>query len=221
MNDHDQDLDRTLQDLGIGDDAGDVEGPAAPSMEDLDLDNHVVVPGVVPDDLPASERTEIFLVDLLMNVDPAYSVDVYELDDDEIAVEVHGGDAGRLIGKNGRTLAALEQISNAVVNRHEDSHVRVNIDVGGYKRRRDERLTQQAGKVAERVERSGQPAEMDPMTAAERRVVHMALADHPDVVTESAGEGRDRRVVVKPRSDDDHADSDDHADRDRNTESDD
>lgn len=200
MNDHDQDLDRTLQDLGIGDEAPDADAAAAPSMDDLDLDNQVVVPGVVPDDLPASERTEIFLVDLLINVDPAYSVDVYELDGDELAVEVHGGDAGRLIGKNGRTLAALEQITNAVVNRRADSHVRVNIDVGGYKRRRDERLRQQASKAAERAERSGEPVEMDPMSAAERRVVHMALADHPDVVTESAGEGRDRRVVVKPRS---------------------
>jgi len=203
MNDHDQDLDRTLQDLGIGGDAPEVDDAAAPSMDDLDLDNQVVVPGVVPDDLPASERTEIFLVDLLINVDPAYAVDVYELDGDELAVEVHGGDAGRLIGKNGRTLAALEQITNAVINRRADSHVRVSIDVGGYKRRRDERLRQQAGKAAERVERSGEPVEMDPMSAAERRVVHMALADHPDVETESAGEGRDRRVVVKPRGESD------------------
>ncbi len=203
MNDHDQDLDRTLQDLGIGGDAPEVDDAAAPSMDDLDLDNQVVVPGVVPDDLPASERTEIFLVDLLINVDPAYAVDVYELDGDELAVEVHGGDAGRLIGKNGRTLAALEQITNAVINRRADSHVRVSIDVGGYKRRRDERLRQQASKAAERVERSGEPVEMDPMSAAERRVVHMALADHPDVETESAGEGRDRRVVVKPRGESD------------------
>jgi spoIIIJ-associated protein len=74
----------------------------------------------------------------------------------------------------------------------------VSIDVGGYKRRRDERLRGEALKAAARVRKTGRAVELDAMSAAERRVVHMALADEPDVLSESSGEGKGRRVVVKP-----------------------
>jgi len=84
------------------------------------------------------------------------------------------------------------------VNRDETPGVRVNVDVGGYKRRRDERLREGAFAAAAAVRRSGHPVELEPMSAAERRVVHMALAEEPDVMTESSGEGPSRRVVVKP-----------------------
>ena len=195
---HDSDernLDRTLSDLGIATDEQ-AEGPRMPDPNDLDAP--LPVPGPIGDDGDPRERTEMFLVDLLLNFDPAYSVDVRQASNDEVSVEIHGGDAGRLIGKNGRTLAALEQIVNAVINRREGSNVRVNVDVGGYKRRRDDRLRQQAQRAADRVRKEGEPVELEPMSAAERRVVHMALAPEPDVLTESTGEGRDRRVVIVP-----------------------
>jgi spoIIIJ-associated protein len=105
-----------------------------------------------------------------------------------------------VIGRAGRTLAALEYITNAVINRDEGSRVRVSIDVGGYKRRRDERLRGEARKAAARVRKTGRPVELDAMSAAERRVVHMALADDPDIMSESFGEGKNRHVVVKPAS---------------------
>lgn len=157
--------------------------------------------GVVPDDLSADQRAETFLVQLLLYLDPTYMVDISVAHDDAIHAEVSGGDAGRLIGKAGRTLASLEFLANAVVNKFDgEVPVRVNIDVGGYKRRRDDRLRQAARRVAERVRRGGLPVELEPMSAAERRVVHMALADDPAVASESTGEGRDRRVVVYPAS---------------------
>ncbi len=192
-----KDLDRTLSDLGIvtGEEA---DGARLPEPDGEHLDAPAPVPGPIRDDGDPRERTEAFLVDLLVNFDPAYSVDVRETADDEVGAEIHGGDAGRLIGKNGRTLAALEQIVNAVINRREDSAVRVNVDVGGYKRRRDDRLRQQAHRGADRVRKEGEPVELEPMSAAERRVVHMALAPEPDVLTESTGEGRERRVVIVP-----------------------
>lgn len=145
-----------------------------------------------------AERAETFLVNLLLNIDPAYAVEIDAVTDDEVFVEVFGGDPGKIIGRGGRTLAALEYVTNAVVNREEGRGVRVNVDVGGYKRRRDERLRDSAFNAAARVRKSGHEVEMDPMSAAERRVVHMALADEPDVMTESSGEGPGRRVVVKP-----------------------
>jgi spoIIIJ-associated protein len=192
-----KDLDQTLQDLGIATDEDDAAGAQLPS-ELEDLEAPLPVPGVIQDEGDARERTETFLVNLLLNIDPSYAVEVTQAADDEVSVEITGGDAGKLIGKNGRTLSALEQISNAVINRREDSNVRVNVDVGGYKRRRDDRLRNEAKKVAAQVRKRGEPVELDPMSAAERRVVHMAVADDPDVTSESAGEGRDRRVVLKP-----------------------
>lgn len=153
--------------------------------------------GVVPDDLAPDQRAETFLVQLLLYLDPTYAVDVEVDHDGTVHVDVHGGDAGRLIGKGGRTLATLEFLANAVVNKVEgELPVRVNVDIGGYKRRRDERLRQVAQRAAARVRKSGMAVELEPMSAAERRVVHVELADDPSVVSESAGEGRARRVVI-------------------------
>ncbi len=140
---------------------------------------------------------------MLLNFDPAYAVEISHVEEDRIEVEVFGGDPGKIIGRSGRTLHALEYVTNAVMNREEGQNVRVNIDVGGYKRRRDERLQDQARRVSSEVQKTGQPVELEPMSAAERRVIHLALADDPYVKSESTGEGRDRRVVIIPDTQED------------------
>lgn len=217
----DTDLDKYLEDLGISveeeseavlpeavqpEDAGVTAEPERYQPEDdpYGADEAQEETGfrssiaVAPLSGTAAERCETFLVDVLLNFDPSYAVEVREVDD-ELQVEVYGGDPGKIIGRNGRTLAALEFLTNAVINREEGSpHTRVSIDVGGYKRRRDERLRNEASKAAARVRKTGYAVELDTMTAAERRVVHMALADIEGVVSESHGEGKNRRVVVKP-----------------------
>ncbi len=197
----DNDLDKYLE--GIGIDVGEEERQqvVAEDLQDeaegevFDLDAYDLG-GVVTGD--PEQRAETFLVNLLLNIDPAYAVEVEEVTEDEIFVEIYGGDPGKIIGRAGRTLAALEYLTNAVVNRDESAGVRVNVDVGGYKRRRDARLRETAFNAAARVRKGGHAVELDPMSAAERRIVHMALADEPDVFTESSGDGPDRRVVVKP-----------------------
>gem|GEM_PF-542839 len=194
MDDKGNDLDQMLSNLGIGTDEEAQQGGVMP--DDIDMDAAMVSVNVISDDAPAQERAEAFLVGLLLNIDPTYVVDVYEVTETELLAEVSGGDAGRLIGKGGRTLAALEQIVNAVVNRAGEEPIRINVDVGGYKRRRDERLTKQARAAADQVRKLGEPVELEPMSAAERRIIHMAVADDPDIRSESAGEGRDRRVVL-------------------------
>lgn len=189
-----ENLDSYLEGLGIemGDEAD------RPLPEDHDLEAPLPVPGVVRAEGDLSERTEIFLVNLLLNFDPSYAVEVKQASDQEVSVEIFGGDPGKVIGRGGQTLNALEYVTNAVMNRSEGSNVRVNIDVGGYKRRRDDRLRGTARKLAAQVGKSGKAVEMDPMSAAERRVVHMALIDEPGVMTESEGQGRNRHVVIKP-----------------------
>ncbi|MFA5549980.1 MAG: R3H domain-containing nucleic acid-binding protein [Trueperaceae bacterium] len=195
----DSDLDKYLEGIGInvGEDQGEKSEFEALLAEEPEYESPAFMGGPVVTGTPL-ERAESFLVNLLLNLDPAYAVEAEQLDADEIQAEIYGGDPGRIIGRNGRTLAALEFVVNAVVNRDEDDWVRVNVDVGGYKRRRDERLRKDAAAAAARVRKGGVAVEMQPMSAGERRVVHMALADEPDVATESTGEGPDRRVVVKP-----------------------
>jgi spoIIIJ-associated protein len=193
------DLDKYLENIGISTDEEDKR--SRPQTNDTDMEaEHVSIttPQVKLEGTPR-ERAESFLVNLLVNFDPSYAVEIARADDQEILVDVYGGDPGKIIGRDGRTLQALEYITNTVLNKGEGGNVRVTIDVGGYKRRRDDRLRDVAEKVAMRVRETGQPFVFKPMSAAERRVIHMQFADDPELMSESEGEGRDRRVVVKLR----------------------
>ncbi|MEX2534136.1 MAG: R3H domain-containing nucleic acid-binding protein [Trueperaceae bacterium] len=197
----DNDLDKYLENIGISVDEDENEAKIPESREAAE-EAYSAPAGVLIEGDPR-ERTESFLVHLLLNFDPSYAVDITYGDEgpeeqSEVTAEIYGGDPGKIIGRNGRTLAALEYLTNAVINRQEGSNVRVSVDVGGYKRRRDDRLREAAFKAADRVRKSGDAVELDPMSAAERRVIHVALADESDVATESSGEGRARRVVIRP-----------------------
>lgn len=145
------------------------------------------------------EVVEHFLVGLLLYLDPAYTIEVRTADD-RVYVEILGGDLGRLIGKEGRTLKALEQLVNAVLARHFGHRYRAVLDAAGYRRRRADRAVAMALRAASQVVETGEPVPLPPMTPAERRAVHIALKDHPDVYTESEGEGENRHVVVFPQS---------------------
>jgi spoIIIJ-associated protein len=209
------DLDKYLSELGIDtdDEAGEARAPALPEP-DLDMETALAEDDAAEEDFgPAQrlvaptvdlssesylERCETFLVNLLLYLDPGYAVEVREVEGG-VQADVYGGEPGKIIGRGGRTLAALEYLTSAVINRDDSlPHVRVSIDVGGYKERRDERLRGVALKAAARARKTGFAVELEPMSAAERRVIHMTLADEPEVESESSGEGRNRRVVVKP-----------------------
>jgi len=141
---------------------------------------------------------EHFLVGLLLYLDPAYTLEIKSADD-RIYVEILGGDLGRLIGKEGRTLKALEHLVNAVLAKHFGHRYRAVLDAAGYRRRRADRAVALALKAAGQAAESGEPVPLPPMTPAERRAVHIALKDHPEVYTESEGEGEGRHVVVFPK----------------------
>lgn len=114
-----------------------------------------------------------------------------------VQLNIETSDGARLIGHHGETLAALQHIMNSM---HQDSGQKqyIVVDVAGYKAARADRLAEKVKQDANKVIESGEARRLRPMNAAERRIVHMALADIDGVKTESEGEGRDRRVVIVP-----------------------
>lgn len=118
-----------------------------------------------------------------------------------LILEVRGEQADVLIGRHGETLAAFQHIVRLLVSRQLASRFNLVVDVNGYKRQRERTLRGLARRMADRAVRTGRVVRLDPMPAYERRIVHLALRDHPDVRTESVGEGRRRRVTIIPRKD--------------------
>jgi spoIIIJ-associated protein len=115
-------------------------------------------------------------------------------------VRIEGGELGLLIGPKGRTLAAINEISRAVVLRQLDAapEGRVHVDISGYRQRRREALERFARSVAEEVVASGRAKALEPMSAADRKVVHDAVGEIDGVQTSSEGEEPSRRVVISP-----------------------
>lgn len=116
-----------------------------------------------------------------------------------VSLDISGEDLGILIGRRGQTLSALQYVVRLIVSRKIDSWIPIVIDVEGYKERRARALQSFAMDMAERVKARGAPFTLEPMPPYERRIVHMALANHSYVTTESIGQGEERKVVIRPK----------------------
>jgi spoIIIJ-associated protein len=119
--------------------------------------------------------------------------------DAPITFDIKGDDLGILIGRGGRTLSCLQYMVRLIVAHQTKTWLPIIIDVEGYKQRRYEILQALAWRVAEQVKAKEAPFTLKPMPAYERRIIHLSLADHSDVTTESIGEGEARRVVILPK----------------------
>jgi len=115
-----------------------------------------------------------------------------------VRLELSGRDAGLLIGKRGQTLEALQVLVGRILGRQVDERTRVELDVGGYRERRQKQLEQVAPRLARQVKATGGAVVLQPMSSAERRTIHLALQGDSAVRTESVGDGRDRRLVITP-----------------------
>ncbi|MFC2065506.1 protein jag [Chloroflexota bacterium] len=141
------------------------------------------------------------LMDIFADVMPAprFPVGGEEEASSSTALNIEGEDLGILIGRRGQTLAALQHIVRLIVGYQTQTRLPLIIDVEGYKRRRCEGLQALAWRIAEQVKASKMSFSLEPMVAFERRVIHLTLANHPDVTTESTGQGEERKVVIQPR----------------------
>ncbi len=116
-----------------------------------------------------------------------------------VGFDIQGDDLGILIGRRGETLACLQYMVRLIMAHRMKAWQPILIDVDGYKQRRFEALRSLALRMAEQVKVKKVPFTLKPMPAYERRIIHLTLADHPDVVTQSVGEGEARKVVILPK----------------------
>jgi spoIIIJ-associated protein len=188
-------LDDYLAGLGISDaDEAESVPPPAPDPQAPAISPALSHPHEEP-----SVVLERFLQGVIARIDPTLAVSVREAED-ALEADITGENAARLAGRDGRTLGALEVLAYTVLAKTEGrSEQRVRIDIGGFRRRQADTLAKLAERLAVQVAKSGEPHEMQPMPASERRILHITLKEHPDVMTESVGEGAARRLIIRPR----------------------
>jgi spoIIIJ-associated protein len=142
------------------------------------------------------------LRDLLALMDVPGKVEAAPADEaGQIVLRVTSEAGGLLIGRRGQTLDALEHLVNRIVARQDEQSGRILLDAEGYRERRSRELREMAVRLAARVRQTAHAQSLNPLSARERRIVHLALAGDTTVTTRSVGEGQLRRVVIYPARD--------------------
>jgi spoIIIJ-associated protein len=164
-----------------------VEARLRPSDERVELD--------LP---PGAEKLRDFIQNVvdLMGVEAHVSADETT---DWVRAEISGDDLGLLIGRHGSTIDALQYVAAIVVNGDRRERRQVIVDAEGYRDRRAAALSALADRTAQKVARDSVAIALKPMSAAERKVIHLHLKDHPRVQTASEGNEPFRAVVVSPK----------------------
>jgi len=145
----------------------------------------------------AEDAAANFVAEVLSGIGIHGNMDSYR-EDDTIFISVTGSDCGAAIGRHGETLEAISYMTNLIANKHSEQRVHVYLDVGGYRKHREQVIKGLADKAVSRVRRSGRKVTMEAMSPAERRIVHSYLQDVNGVTTHSEGVETNRCVVVTP-----------------------
>ncbi len=167
------------------------------------LDDGEESPEAQPEDESAGAIREVLQgllgklgVDAIVKVRSGTCVIPDEEAANSIVYDIIGDDLGILIGRRGQTLVALQHMVRLMVANRTKYFVPVIIDVNGYRQRRLRALRSLALRTAEQVIERNMPFSLEPMPAFDRRIIHLILADHPDVTTKSVGLGEERKVVI-------------------------
>jgi spoIIIJ-associated protein len=145
-----------------------------------------------------SKRVEDFLTGLFVTIGVDVSIETYE-EVNKLYVEIISDSAGLIIGKRGKTLEALQLLTNIIVNKNQENWKKVVLDIENYRDKRETTLRELASKVAEKVKKTGKPQLLEPMNPFERRIIHMTLQNDPDVYTKSEGNGTLKMVKIYPK----------------------
>jgi spoIIIJ-associated protein len=142
------------------------------------------------------------LTDVLGLMGVEYKATVEEMPDTTFINVTSDGLDGLLIGRRGETLASIQHVVNRIFTSKTGMHSKVTIDVGGYVKRKHRLLVEKAHKIAERVRKTKRDYDFEPLKAADRRIIHLAVAELTDVTTYTIGDGLLRKVVITPKSSD-------------------
>jgi spoIIIJ-associated protein len=199
-----QAIQKALDKLGVSRDQVDVVilSEGKPGMLGVGgEDARILVRMLVSDDSKESQLAQVareVLEGLLSMM--GISASVAQIDTDPVTLNIRGDDLGILIGRRGQTLASLQYVVRILVSHRSKGWLPVVIDVEEYKQRRYRALQVLANRMAERVKEKKVPFVLEPMPAYERRIIHLTLAEHPDVTTQSVGQDEARKVVIVPRT---------------------
>lgn len=152
------------------------------------------------------DRTESIISKMLhlLNLEAQVSAHYGETDREDrrnILVDVRGNDLSVLIGRRSETLSAFQYVASLIVGKETGQFVQLTVDVEGYRDRREKQLIQMAKRMADQVAKNGRRQTLEPMPSGERRIIHIALRDHPAVKTESTGDEPYRKVTILPKED--------------------
>lgn len=195
-----------LEELGVEQEDADIEILESGSKSVLGIFGGKGARVRVTENVSDTKKLSAFF-DTLINLsktedDTAAKYEIHEMVQDGqkvVAVNIIGEDVAYLIGKHGDTLQSITYIANLIVNKDREYYKRVSVDVGDYRKHREETLTAMANRAASRVVKYKRPVSLSSMSAADRRIIHTALQGNSSVVTESQGEEPNRCVVVKLR----------------------
>lgn len=145
------------------------------------------------------KTTEELLDKLMVSASVMVEVDESKIVKVKISPLSEAASLGTLIGYHGETLLALQLILSLIVNRDREEWLRLTVDVDEYRVKREQSLNELAKRTMEKARFLNEPVPLYPMPAADRRIIHLAVEEVPDLESESVGEGRQRRVVIKPK----------------------
>jgi spoIIIJ-associated protein len=144
---------------------------------------------------PAEDARQI-VEELLRKMKIEYQIDTITAEQGTVRINIIGKDMGLLIGRKGETLNAVQYIAGLMSNRKRGERIRLILDVEDYRKKRDESLESLARRLSDKVKDTQKNVVMRPMTSQERRIVHTALQEDPQVVTYSMGDEPNRKVVI-------------------------
>jgi spoIIIJ-associated protein len=148
-------------------------------------------------DLQVAETARKTLQDILRLLEVEATVDLKE-ESERILLDIKGDGSGLLIGRKGQTLDALEYLINKIVHKDAEDKKRIVVDTENYRFRREDSLVKLAQRLAEKAKRLGRPVTISPMSAHDRRIIHLALQDDKTLRTWSTGSGLYRKVIISP-----------------------
>ncbi len=195
----DEAIEKAIRNLGITRENAEIEVKESPNQGILKLLGSKNARVMVKPKKSAETFIKDYLEDLLTYMKIEGNIKAEE-DDEKINIEIYGQDVGSLIGRRGKTLSDLQYLLSIIVRRQFSGLGKmVVLDVENYRERREKTLIQLAKSMARKVKEENVEKTLEPMNPQERRIIHLALQDYPDITTISNGEEPNRKVVIVPR----------------------